>query len=179
MKLIEWEHLKGLGQMLAPGRGEPARKAERIVAMQLHIVFPAKVGLVAVVLYYVSNIGWFENSPTPHRVALELLQQLFIIYIFCNVVAAVFFIFSRRFPAGLFLWLVFILGLLDGLFMAGLVFPTGGFESIAFWVFPGLIVLNALSIPLAMPQIVLNLLLTAFYLAAGLLYTKVGTAQLP
>jgi signal transduction histidine kinase len=46
---------------------------------------------------------------------------------------------------------------------------TGGFISTVFWVFPGLIVLNALSIPLAMPQMVLNLLLSLFYLAAVLL----------
>lgn len=177
MNLIEWKQLKGLRQMFAPGQGEPAQKVERIVAMQLHIVFPAKAGLIAVVLYYLSNIGWFDTAPTPHTVALELLQNLFFTYIFCNAVAAVFFYFRRRFPAGLFLWLAFILGLLDGLFMAGLVFRTGGFESIAFWVFPGLIVLNALTIPLAMPQIVLNLVLSVFYVSAGILAANISDTQ--
>ena len=177
MKLIEWENLKGLGHMLAPGRREPTQQAARIVAMQLHIVFPAKAGVVAVVLYYLSNMGWFDGAPTPHTVYLELLQKLFFIYIFCNVVAAACFIFWRRFPAGLFRWLVFTLGLLDGLFMAGLVFRTSGFESIAFWVFPGLIVLNALSIPLAMPQIVLNLCLSLFYAGAGILAANISDTQ--
>ncbi|MFO1488174.1 MAG: ATP-binding protein [Verrucomicrobiota bacterium] len=177
MKLIDWEKLKGLRQMFAPGRSQPVQKAARIVAMQLHIVFPAKVGLIAVVLYFLSNIGWFDNSPTPHTVALELLEELFVIYVACNAVAAVFFIFSRRFPGGLFLWLVFVLGLLDGLFMGGLVFRTGGFDSIAFWVFPGLIVLNALSIPLAMPQIVLNLLLSVFYASAGIFAANISDTQ--
>jgi signal transduction histidine kinase len=55
------------------------------------------------------------------------------------------------------------------LFVAGMTIVTGGFISTVFWVFPGLIVLNALSIPLAMPQMVLNLLLSLFYLAAVLL----------
>jgi signal transduction histidine kinase len=73
----------------------------------------------------------------------------------------------RRLPPGLFQWLAFTLGLLDGLFIAGIAMITGGFESIVFWVFPGLIVLNAMSIPLATPQIVLNLLLSVFYLVAG------------
>ena len=177
MKLIEWENIKGLRQMFAPGRREPTQQAARIVAMQLHIVFPAKAGVVAVVLYYLSNTGWFDNTPTPHTVVLELLQNLLLTYIFCNVVAAVFFSLWRRFPAGLFLWLVFTLGLLDGLFMAGLVFRTDGFESIAFWVFPGLIVLNALSIPLAMPQIVLNLSLSLFYASAGILAANISDTQ--
>ena len=39
--------------------------------------------------------------------------------------------------------------------------------------FPGLIVLNAISIPLATPQIALNLLLSVFYLGAGTLYANV------
>jgi signal transduction histidine kinase len=163
--------------MFAPTRREPTQQAARIVAMQLHIVFPAKIGVVAVVLYYLSNSGWFDNGPTPHTVALELLQQLFYIYIFSNAVAALLFSFWRRLPAGLFLWLVFVLGLLDGLFMAGLIFRTGGFESVAFWVFPGLIVLNALSIPMAMPQIVLNLFLSVFYASAGILAATISDTQ--
>ncbi len=174
MKLIEWEHIKGLRHMFAPGRHEPAQQASRIVAMQLHIVFPAKAGVVAVVLYY---LWWSDDAPTPHTVYLKLLQNLFFIYILSNAVMAVFFILSRHFPAGLFKWLVFTLGLLDGLFMAGLVFRTGGFESIAFWVFPGLIVLNALSIPLAMPQIVLNLCLSLFYASAGILAANISDTQ--
>jgi signal transduction histidine kinase len=43
---------------------------------------------------------------------------------------------------------------------------------------PGLIVLNAISIPLAMPQIVLNLLLSLFYLSAGILYPIIGEDQI-
>jgi signal transduction histidine kinase len=68
----------------------------------------------------------------------------------------------------------FTLGLLDGLFMAGLTVVTGGFDSMVFWVFPGLIVLNAICIPLAMPQIVLNLIVSLFYLSAGLLTPHVA-----
>jgi len=177
MNLFDWQWLKAFPRLLATSRPEPSRQAERIVAMQLHIVFPAKIGVIAVVVYYLSNTGWFDNAPTPHTVVLELLQKFFRAYILANVTAGVLFLLWRRLPAGLFQWLVFTLGLLDGLFIAGLTFLTGGFESIAFWVFPGLIVLNALSIPLAMPQIVLNLLLSFFYLGAGILATNISDTQ--
>jgi len=63
---------------------------------------------------------------------------------------------------------VFVVGLVDGLLLAGLTAETGGFSSNLFWVFPGLIMINAVSIPLATPQIVLNLSLSVFYLGAGL-----------
>jgi hypothetical protein len=91
----------------------------------------------------------------------------------------VLFVSWRRLPPGLFQWLAFTMGLLDGLFMAGMTMVTGGFDSIAFWVFPALIVLNALSIRLAMPQIVLNLLLSAFYLGAVLLTPHLGNEDTP
>ena len=80
----------------------------------------------------------------------------------CNLGIGGFFVYWQRFPPRLFQWLVFMLGLLEGLFVSGLVMITDGFASIAYWVFPVLIVLNAISIPLATPQIVLNLLLGIF-----------------
>jgi signal transduction histidine kinase len=55
---------------------------------------------------------------------------------------------------------------------------TDGFESMAFWLFPGMIVLNAISIPLATPQIVLNLLLSVFYVSAGILNAEIPLPEL-
>jgi signal transduction histidine kinase len=161
--------IQGLSRLLAPARSEPAQQARRVVAVQLHVVLPAKAGVIAVVLYYLFNWGWFAETPSVHSVALDTLQSYFPVYILANVAVGVIFILSRRFPAGLFQWLAFTLGLLDGLFMAGLTFITGGFDSITYWIFPALIVLNAISIPLATPQIVLNFLLSFFYLSAGIL----------
>jgi len=69
-------------------------------------------------------------------------------------------------------WLVFAVGLADGVFLGGLTVLTGGFESILYWVFPVLIILNAVSIPLATPQIVLNLVLGIFFLGAGWIETQ-------
>jgi len=158
-------------------RPEPEQQARRIVNMQLHVVLPAKAGIIAVVLYYVFSTAWTDEAPTAHDVALDFLKRYFIIYSVCNVCVGTFFIYWRRFPPWLFQWLVFILGLLDGLFIAGLVVITDGFASIAYGLFPVLIVLNAVSIPLATPQIVLNLLLGLFYLGAGFLYSKVPLAM--
>jgi signal transduction histidine kinase len=177
MKSIDWESLKGLRKMLATSRLKPTRQAERIVAMQLHIVFPARIGVIAVVLYFLSYSGWFSEVPTTRTVVMETLRGFFLAYILSNAIAGLVLGFWRRFPPGLFQWLVFILGLLDGLFIAGLIFISEGFESIAFWVLPGLIVLNALSISLATPQIVLNLLLSFFYVSAGILDAKVPDDQ--
>ena len=176
---MNWKDLQlfnKLPKLLITARPEPSRQAERVVTMQRDVVLPSKAGVFLVVLYYLFYSGWFEG-PTTRSVVLEMLQKYFLIYLVCNFIGALLFISWRRLPPGLFQWLAFTLGLLDGLFLAGMTVVTGGFDSIVFWVFPALIVLNALSIPLAMPQIVLNLLLSLFFFGAGLLTTELGGDQ--
>lgn len=176
MKILDWERLKKLRGLLATDQPEPTQQAERIVAMQRDVVFPAKAGVCLVVLSYLFFSGWLEE-PSTRSVVLETLRRFFEIYLICTLVGALCFVAWRRLPSELFKWLAFTLGLLDGLFMAGLVIVTGGYDSIAFWVFPALIVLNAVSIPLAMPQIVLNVLLSIFYLVAVMLSQPFNSAQ--
>jgi signal transduction histidine kinase len=171
MKFSDWRWIKAVPKLLAASRREPERQAERIVAMQLHIVLPAKFGVIGVVLYYIFYSGWYSESPTVHFLVVEKLQNYFLIYVLCNLLAAWVLFLWRRFPPGLFQKLVFTLGFLDGLFIAGLMFLTGGFDSMAFWIFPGLIVLNAASLPLGTSQLALNLLLSLFYVTAGVMET--------
>jgi signal transduction histidine kinase len=173
MNVNDWPWMKGLSRLLATRRPEPLQQARRIVEMQLHIVLPAKAGVIGVMFYYLFHaVAPYEVTNT-RGVAVETLQKYFLLYVLCNAVAGIIFLCWRRFAPGLFQWLLFTLGLLDGVFMAGLTFVTGGFESMGYWMFPGLIVLNAISIPLATPQIVLNLSLSVFYLSAGILNAKI------
>ena len=173
MKYLDWQSFKGLPKLLATSPAEPPQQAERIVAVQLHIVLPVKVGVIAVVLYYLFYAGWFTEELSTRWVVQQTLQRFFLIYVVCNAVAGGMLLLWRRLPPGIFQWLVFALGLLDGLLAAELTFLTDGFDSTIYWMFPGLIVLNAVSIPLATPQIALNLLLSLFYLGAGTLYANV------
>jgi signal transduction histidine kinase len=165
MKTLSEEWFGKLRGLLATSLPEPAQQAARIVAMQRDVILPAKAGVSLVVLGYLFFSHWLEE-PSTRGVVLENLKHYFEIYLGCTLLGSAFFVYWRRLPSGLLQWLAFILGLLDGLFMAGIVLLTGGYDSIAFWVFPALIVLNALSIPLAMPQFVLNLLLSVFYMLA-------------
>lgn len=173
MNFNDWPWMKELSRLLATRRPEPIQQARRIVEMQLHIVLPVKVGIIGVMFYYLFHaVAPYEVTNT-RGVAVETLQKYFLLYVLCNALAGIVFLNWRRFAPGIFQWLLFTLGLLDGLFMAGLTFVTGGFESMGYWMFPGLIVLNAISIPLATPQIVLNLSLSIFYFSAGILNAKI------
>lgn len=177
MKIIEWERFKKLRGLLATDQPEPEQQAERIVRVLRDVVLPAKAGLSIVVIYYLH--GWLYDEKNMTSVVMDYFKNYFLIYLLCNFAGALLFISWRRLPPGLIQWLAFTLGLLDGVFMAGMTMVTGGFASIAFWVFPGLVVLNALSIPLATPQIVLNLLLSMFYMSAVLLTPNMDTLPDP
>jgi len=172
MKLLDWERIKKLRGLLATVHPEPLQRAERIVQVLRDVVLPSKAGLSLVLLYYLFSSGWYDEQTA--RLVLDTLRNFFLIYLLCNFVGAVLLVSWRRLPPGLVQWVAFTLGLLDGLFMAGLTSVTGGFASMAFWIFPALVVLNAFSIPLATPQIVLNLLLSLFYLGAVLLTPFMG-----
>jgi signal transduction histidine kinase len=177
MKFSDWDLIKNLRRLLATDSPEPARQAARIVAMQTDIVLPSKAGVMLVVSYFLFYAGWSYESNTTQQQALKILQDYFFIFVGCNVIGALLFFNRRHLPAGFFQWLVFVLGLLDGLFLAGMTVTTGGYGSILFWIFPGLIVLNAMSIPLAVPQIVLNVILSLFYMAAILSTPSVWREQ--
>lgn len=178
MKMVESRWAQRFLKLLAASRTGPTERAERIVAMQLHIVMPSKAGVVAVVLYYVFYSGWFYGPLTLRQELQDQVRDFILVYVLCNIAAATLLSQWRRFVPSLVQWLVFVVGILDGLFVAGLTFITGGFDSMAYWMFPAMIVINAISIPLATPQIVLNLLLSAFYISAGIADKSIPPAEL-
>jgi len=173
---LRW--LRRVPRILAAPRPEPAQQERRILAIQRNIVLPAKLVVIGVVFYYLFFSRWVGEAASTYGVVLETMQDLFAAYVILNIAAAAVLFVVRRFPPGFVQWIVFAVGLVDGLLLAGLTVLTGGFDSILYWVFPGMIVLNAISIPLATPQIVLNLALSAFYLGAGFLEPDVCNTEI-
>lgn len=163
------QSLKRAARLLAAPAPEPVRQQRRILTLQRDVVFPAKLVIIAVVFYSLYYSEWVGAVATAYGVILETMRDFFSVYILLNLLVGVSIYVIRRWPAGFVQWVVFTVGLLDGVFLGGLTLLTGGFASVLYWVFPAAIVINALCIPLAMPQIVLNLLLSVCFLGAGLL----------
>jgi len=172
MKSGRWQWLRRMPEILAEAQLEPAERTRRHVARQRNIFLPARLIVAAIVLYQLYNSPWLMDVVTDYGVVFETIQGIFVAYAMTALIAAVIFFVVRRFPPGMVQWFVFVFGLADGVFLGGLTVLTGGFESIIYWAYPALIILNAASIPLAMPQIVLNLTLGIFFLSAGLIETN-------
>ena len=155
----QWRWLKRLAGLLAVPRPESAESAQRIVALQRHVILPARLLVLLAVYFQLYSSRWLGVVVTTYAVVFETILNVFDAYAMLILAATVLFFVVRRFPAGIVQWIVFTIGLADGVFLGGLTVLTGGFESNLYWVYPAVIVINAISIPLATPQIVLNLVL--------------------
>ncbi len=169
MKPSGWPILKSLSRVLVSPGLEPELQSIRVHTIERDIVIPIKGFLVAILVYYFYFSNWLVEAQRTGEVALETIRYLFIGYVIANIGFAVYLFSSKRPAVNALQWFLFIMGLLDALLLAALIIVTGGFASILYWIFLVLIIHNAIAIPLATPQIVLNGAVVFFYFFSGAL----------
>lgn len=169
MNWARFKRLDKLRALLRETTPSTEQMAFRLQAVERDIILPVKGVFVGILLYYLQFSRWFEDTAIPRHAVQESVETFFLLYLFLNFGVALMLIFGRRLPSPFIRGVIFVNSFVDGLFLAALAFVTGGFDSILYWVFLGLIVRNALSVPLAVPQIILNLSVSFCYLAAGVL----------
>jgi signal transduction histidine kinase len=142
---------------------------DRIATMERDLILPIKAAGIAVLLYsFYYKSSWIgQKGLGTIEIAIEATKAFLWVYIVVNAVVAGMLLAMHRFPLMLIQWVVFAMSLVDGIFLSALVVVTGGYESILYWLFLGLIVRGAVSVPRATSQILLNLTLTVCYLMAG------------
>jgi signal transduction histidine kinase len=167
-----WKRLLDTWGVLAAPEPDLTQAAGRIRLVERDVGLPVKAGMLLAVgwfLYFSLNIEALANTSEMALEAVNALQQFFVAYTIVTAFLALPIWAFHQIPLKVMQWLVFVAALLDALFVAALTLVTDGFDSILFWVFPLLIVRNALSMPVAPLQFLLNFLLVAFYIAAGVL----------
>src|ERR1022692_4184223 len=148
-----------------------AQLTDRITTLERDIILPIKAAGIAMLLYsfYFKRTWIVSKELGALEIAVEATQYFLWLFIAMNVVVAGLLLGMRRLPLPLVQWGVFAMILVDGIFLSALVALTGGYDSILYWIFLGLIVRGAVSVPRATSQILLNLTLTACYVMAGVI----------
>lgn len=168
-----WQRLGRLREALVsppPVASDGAVGLLRLVERDVGLPVKASVLLsVGWFLFFSLNIEALANTSEVALEAVGVLRQVFVVYAILNGALAIPIWGMRWVPAQVMQFVVFTVALLDAMFVAGLTLVTDGFDSILFWVFPLLLVRNALSTPVAPLQISLNLLSVLSYVAAGVL----------
>jgi len=174
---FRWTSFRNLRALLHETAPAPEEMALRLKTVERDIILPVKAVGLAILMYSLYRSRWFVDQTMTSGIVHAMFERFFIIYLCVNVIMAVLLIVSRDFPSIWLQRLIFASSFIDGLFLAALTFRTGGFDSTIYWLFLGLIVRNALSLPLARTQLVLNFLLSGCYFLAGAL--DVALSQLP
>jgi signal transduction histidine kinase len=174
MSFVGQKLLQKLGRLMFTPGLEPAQRSNLIHTVERDIILPIKLLIILTLVYYFYFSNWFGETSTARTVAFETIRQGFLVYIVLNLAVGAVFVFVRNLPLNLIQWTIYTMGLLDALLFAALSFVTDGFDSTVFWIFPALILRNAISIPLATPQIVLNFMVTGCYILAGVLDVAVS-----
>jgi len=153
---------------------EAPQLIDRITMMERDIVLPLKAAGIAMLVHSFYFTPWFGKVLGTLEIAVETTQYFLWIYITLNVLVASILLAMRHVPLPLVSWAVFAMSLIDGVFLSALTVVTGGYDSILYWLFLGLILRGAVSVPRATSQILLNLTLIACYVLAGLILIKVA-----
>ena len=136
--------------------------------MERSTVLPVKAVYFLVLIYYLYFIEWPEmDSDRVRWTLLRTIQWFFIFCLIVNVIVGVMLIRMEEFTTRVLREVVFSICLFDALLLAMMTELTGGFESFLFWMFLGLQIRNAISMPIATTQIVANLSVSVIYLCAG------------
>src|SRR5437764_3710856 len=147
----------------------------RATLMERDIVLPIKAAAITMLVISFFFTTWIGMVLGALDIAVESTRSFLLIYILVNIVAACVLLAIRSLPAAVVEWSVMITILVDGVLLATLTLVTGGYSSVVYWIFFGLIIRTAVSVPRGTWQLTLNLTLSACYLVAG--YIDVRLAE--
>jgi signal transduction histidine kinase len=163
------ETFQKLARLLVAPTVEPNQRAARIQAVERDVVLPLRILVIAILGYFFFLTDWQDVPGKARDVGHHWFENYFWFYLAANLVSGAVYIWVRQMSLRTTQWINFSLGCLDVVLMSSLIFITDGFDSNLYWFFLVLILHNALAIPLALPQIFLNLVVLAGFLAGGIL----------
>jgi signal transduction histidine kinase len=158
-----------LPQWLSGSAPDVGHQAARVRSIERNIILPVKGMIIVILTYYLFFSKWFEDVYTFHEAVFLTVRLFFLIYAAANLAAMVMLVGMDELPFKFVRGVVLASALIDALFWGAMVVVTNGFDSSLYWLMLGLIIRNAVSIPVASTQIVLNLLVCISFVAGGLI----------
>jgi len=164
MKPSRSQLLKRLPTLFEIPAPDPARARRRIEVMERNIMLPVKAVFIALILHSFNyHSKWMSSLSNNLDVTVETVQLLSVFYVLLAVALALPVLAVRRLPLAVLQWSVVTSSLIDGLMLAGTTIITGALDSVLFWLFIGLILRNAVSVPPGFSQLFLNFAISLCY----------------
>jgi signal transduction histidine kinase len=179
---LSWPHLRTLlsrWRTLAKAPSPPPEVfLSRIRFVERGVGLPVKVVVLGLLTYFLFFSGWASDLTDLKQEVLNYIRMFFLFYFALNVGSGLILWGMDEVSARLVVPVTCVMTILDGAMLGLLTLVTGGFDSILYWAFLGLLVRNAAVIPSADVQITVNLLVSMCYLLAGVLDIWVAGTEL-
>src|SRR5882672_5497053 len=164
------ELLKRLPALFEIPAPDPERARRRIELMERNVMLPVKAVFIGITLHSFSyHSPWLGQISSTLDVTVDTVQEIFWFYILASVLLALPVVAAKRMPLALLQWTVVTSSLTDGLMLAGMTSIAGALDSILFWLFIGLILRNAVSVPPGFSQLFLNFATSLCYALVAML----------
>ena len=137
--------------------------------MEINVILPLRMLFISILGYYFFLSDWWDVEPSARAAGLVWIREYFLLYLVANFAAGAAFIFRNPMRLSAIQFYVFLTGVLDACLMAILIFIVDGFDSPLYWVLLVLMVHNAVALPLALAQLLVNILVTIGYVIGGML----------
>jgi len=151
---------------------------DRIRFVERGVGIPVKGVILVFLTFLLFFSGWLGDLPGIQQEVLGYVRTFFLLYFALSVGAGLIHWEMEEVSTRLLIPVTSAMAILDGAMLSLLTLVTGGFDSILYWAFLGLVVRNAAVIPSADVQITINLVVSLGYLLAGVLDHWVAGTEL-
>jgi len=156
---------------------DPLLFRQRVRFVERNIGVWVKLILAPVIYWYLFNPNAFGALSVPREDTLEYLRTFTLMMTAANIGAGILLRGMDEISTPFLERVVSAISVLDTAFLAAVTLFCGGFDSILFWVFLGLVIRNAAIIPRTGIQVLVNLLVCALYVLSGVLEMRLGLVE--
>ncbi len=148
---------------------DPAIIRQRVRFMERNIGIWVKAVIAPALFWFLFNPNTFTSLTAPREDVLHYLRNYTLIMTAVTVGYGIVLWGMDELATRFLERVVYIVAMLDLAFLAAITLFCGGFDSILYWVFLGLVIRNAAVIPNAEVQVLVNLTGCACYVLSGVL----------
>ncbi|HMP82742.1 MAG TPA: ATP-binding protein [Verrucomicrobiota bacterium] len=163
--LSQW--FEKLAALVKAPAADPAQMVRRIRIMELDIMLPLKVAGCLMLALSEYRTDW-TKIVQEIRVAPDVVISFFALYVLSSIVLAGVLLGGKKLSPVSVQWMAILSSVVDALFLGALTVLTGGFGSIVFWLYFGLVIRNAISIRRGHWQLALNVAASVLYAVSAL-----------
>ncbi|MCX6860498.1 MAG: ATP-binding protein [Verrucomicrobia bacterium] len=168
---------RGLFEVFQAPPADPTLFRKRIRFVERNIGIWVKLMLAPVIYWFLFNPHAFGSVSVPREDVLAYLQTFTLMMTAVNIGSGILLWGMDEISTPILERVVSMTSLLDTAFLAALTLFCGGFDSILYWVFLGLVIRNAAIIPRSEVQVLVNLFVCALYVLSGVLEMRLGLVE--